>query len=289
MTEAKITFVIPAYNPGEFLAPCLQSLLDQTDPAWQAIVIDDGSKDWPDAPQLQDPRITLLKTPNRGVCAARNLGLSQVKTELVSFLDADDLLDPTYVEKMTAPLEADPNLDLTFCDGQLLWMYESPESNNTQMPFGPADQFHQNLKRRPMNLGPLVFRKEKIDHVGGFDLTLSSASEDWDFLLKATPELTVAKIEEPLFAYRLTSGSMSRRYDRLYILTDHMLERLAKHDREPKLTQEELKAARHHLRNWAVREMRTQRQNGTDNGKTTKLLAKRPELWFWFLVRLLRR
>ena len=168
-------------------------------------------------------------------------------------------------------------------------MYESPESSNTQMPFGPADEFQTNLKRRPMNLGPLVFRKSQIDHVGGFDLTLSSASEDWDFLLKATPGLTVQKIEEPLFTYRLTSGSMSRRYDRLYILTDHMLERLAKHDRDLKLTPEELKAARHHLRNWAVREMRTQRQNGTDQGKSAKLLAKRPELWFWFLVRLIRR
>lgn len=289
MDQAKVTFVIPAYNPGEFLSPCLQSLLDQTDPAWQAIVINNGSTSWPDAPELQDPRITLVETPSRGVCAARNLGFSQTQTEYLSFLDADDLVDPVYVKKMLAPLAQDPALDLVFCDGKLLWMYESPESHNLQMPFGPAAEFHANLKRRPMNLGPLVFRRSSVLHVGGFDLSLSSASEDWDFLLKATPGLKVAKVEEPLFTYRLTPNSMSRRYDRLYVLTDHMLARLALHDREPRLTPAELKAARHHLRNWTVREARTQRQNKTDQGKTWRLLAKRPELWFWFLLRLVRR
>lgn len=289
MDQPQTTFVIPAYNPGEWLDLCLESLIVQTDPAWRAIVIDDGSTAWPDSLRFQDPRITLLRTPNRGVSAARNLGWRQAQTPYIVFLDADDLLEPDFLAKLLPPLQNDPQIDLAFCDGRLLWMYESPESHNVEMPFGPAQDFHANLKKRPMNLGAIVFRTASIAHAPGFDLALSSASEDWDFLLQATPGLQTTKVDAPLFVYRLLPGSMSRNYPRLYALTDNLLQRLAINDRPPNLAPYELKSARRHLRNWAVREARTQRQNGTDNGKTGKLLKAHPELWFWFLLRLIRR
>ncbi|MDI9636675.1 glycosyltransferase family A protein [Kamptonema cortianum] len=291
MTTPRVSFVIPAYNPGYFLEETLQSVLAQTDSDWEAVVVDDGSTEWPDAPSLSDSRVRLFRIRDCGVSGARNYGAAQARGEFLCYLDADDLIDPNFLESLLPPLLEDPELAGAYCDGKLLWMFESPESGNTDMIYGPSENLFEALTVRPMNLGAILLRREKVAHAGGFDLALTSASEDWDFLLKAAWETNWAYIPSQLYTYRLTAGSWSRNYERLYRLTDDMLRRYGSSDTGPRLSKQQFRAAKHHLRNWAAREMRNQVRSGQAGArdKAIRTLRHHPELIFWFLLRMVRR
>ena len=103
--------VIPAYNAAETLADALNSLLAQTRGDWTAIIVDDGSID--STRQLaetyvaRDQRLRLLSDgwPRQGASAARNRGIAAADGRWLAFLDADDWLEPPFVEKMVGRLE----------------------------------------------------------------------------------------------------------------------------------------------------------------------------------------
>jgi glycosyltransferase involved in cell wall biosynthesis len=99
-----VSIIIPAFNAGRFLAATLDSCLIQSYPQIEVIVVDDGSNDdtalVADAYCLSDSRVSCLRQPNLGQCAARNLGLAAAKGQWVWFLDSDDLLFPWSVEQL---------------------------------------------------------------------------------------------------------------------------------------------------------------------------------------------
>src|SRR5258708_7976791 len=101
----QVTVVIPAYNAEATLDQTLQSLRAQTYAAWNAIVVDDGSRDGTFAIAEKiaraNPRVRIIRQTNAGESAARNAGLAEATGEWLVFLDADDWLLPTYLERMT--------------------------------------------------------------------------------------------------------------------------------------------------------------------------------------------
>ncbi len=98
-----ISVIIPAHNCGAYLWDCVQSLLEQTYPHFEAIVVDDGSEDdtWKICGQIrrQDSRIRIFHQENRGVSEARNRGMELAGGAYLVFLDGDDLLHPLFLEK----------------------------------------------------------------------------------------------------------------------------------------------------------------------------------------------
>ncbi len=103
--DALVSIVIPVYNVEAYLARCLDSILAQTYPAWEAILVDDKSTDgsWAvcQAYRQKDSRIQALQLPcNAGASAARIAGLEGAQGEYVIFADSDDWLHPTMVETM---------------------------------------------------------------------------------------------------------------------------------------------------------------------------------------------
>lgn len=108
--SAKITLIIPIYKIEEaYLRQCLDSILGQTCPDWQAVLIDDGSPDNSgkviDEYAVKDSRFTAVHQENQGVSVARNRGLDETKTEWVGFVDPDDWLESTMVERILVELE----------------------------------------------------------------------------------------------------------------------------------------------------------------------------------------
>ena len=93
-----ISMIMPAYNAEEYIAKCLESILAQTFPDWELVIVDDGSSDRTAAIcshyAEKDPRINVIRQENQGVSGARNKGLENVKGEYIAFVDADDLLPP---------------------------------------------------------------------------------------------------------------------------------------------------------------------------------------------------
>ena len=102
--NSHISIIIPVYNVRPYLGEALDSVLGQRYGNLEIIVIDDGSTDGSgaicDDYAARDPRVTVLHQANRGLSAARNMGLDRMTGAAVAFLDPDDAYDPRYVETM---------------------------------------------------------------------------------------------------------------------------------------------------------------------------------------------
>lgn len=282
-----VSFVVPAYNPGVWLDVCLGSLINQTVVDWEAVVVDDGSTEALVSEHLKDGRVRLFRIENRGVSGARNVGLSAARGRFVCFLDADDWVEAEFIDRMVGAWN--PGLAGVYCDGRIQWDYPRPWGAGDLMAYGPGSDLFTALALRPMNLGAVLFERDALRAVGGFDELLTSASEDWDFLLRAAWGREFGRVDAALYVYRVHESGFSRDFERLYRLTDVMLARFRAADRGPGLGEAEWRSARHHLVNWTVREARDQARRGRVGwGRVFRFVAGRRELWFWFGLRLLR-
>lgn len=103
-----ISVIIPAYNTQDYLPHCLDSLLCQTLPDFELLLIDDGSTDGTaavaDRYAEDDNRVKVIRKENGGVSSARNRGLEVARGEFITFVDSDDTVLPTYLEKLHAAL-----------------------------------------------------------------------------------------------------------------------------------------------------------------------------------------
>lgn len=110
--------IIPAYNCENCIARCLDSLISQTFGNWEAVVVNDGSKDKTHEVLMQyaknDSRIRVFDQDNAGVSAARNKALSQVHGEYIIFIDSDDWYEMDYCESLYGIIEAKPDVDVVF-------------------------------------------------------------------------------------------------------------------------------------------------------------------------------
>src|SRR5690242_15286562 len=109
-SSAIVSIVIPCYNYARFLPDAVGSVLAQTFPNWELIVVDDGSTDATSTTARQlmarhpDRRMRVFQQPNAGPAAARNTGAERASGEYLLFLDADDMLAPTLLERTVAIL-----------------------------------------------------------------------------------------------------------------------------------------------------------------------------------------
>ena len=148
---ASVSVVIPAWNVAGYIGSAIESVLAQTHPDCELIIVNDGS---PDSPELDRvvrrygprPEVTYIVQKNGGPGAARNTGIRAAGGEFVAFLDGDDWWEPTYLATQMAHFQADPSLDLVFCDARLAG--ESPQAGRTYMETSPS--------RGPVTLESLI-------------------------------------------------------------------------------------------------------------------------------------
>jgi glycosyltransferase involved in cell wall biosynthesis len=112
--DISISVIIPVYNCDRYLAEAIQSVLDQSYPVHEIIVVNDGSTDESVAIAQQFSQITLLSQTNKGAGASRNLGIQSAKGELIAFLDADDRWLPTKLEQQIQVFITNPKIDIVF-------------------------------------------------------------------------------------------------------------------------------------------------------------------------------
>ena len=110
-----VSVVVAAFDEERWIERCLRALLRQTHPSYEVVVVDDGSTD---ATALVAERlgVRVLRRPHLGAGAARDAGLRAARGEIVVFADADDVCDPDFLERLTAPF-ADPRVRATFPGG----------------------------------------------------------------------------------------------------------------------------------------------------------------------------
>jgi glycosyltransferase involved in cell wall biosynthesis len=207
--QSPISVVIPTFNRSALLVTTLQSVLQQTHPALEIIVVDDGSTD--DTQQVLEPfssHITVLRQPNRGLAGARNTGFQAATGEYILFLDSDDLLLPNALEHFADFLNRHSEYGLVYSawqqidqEGKILGEIRPGRDGNLLIPLLKREFF--------IFCSMTVFRRACLEQVGTFDEELRW-SEDADMWLRlGAAGYAFGYIDEPLVQYRFTVGSMT--------------------------------------------------------------------------------
>lgn len=193
--------IIPTWNRRDMVARAIDSVLAQTRPVEEIIVVDDGSSDGTGGylAQRYGERITCVRQDNAGVSAARNRGLALARGHYLALLDSDDEWLPEKNEHQIRYLEDNPDTGMVLCnvlrvnpDGSLIDVFD----RRRQIPVdGPA----LGAVLCDPALAPLsmLMRREVYEQVGGFDETLRTA-EDLDFHLRVAMHWPIGVVEEPL-------------------------------------------------------------------------------------------
>jgi glycosyltransferase involved in cell wall biosynthesis len=222
--DATVSIIIPAYNAAAHLDRTLHSARTQTHKATELLIIDDGStdgtRDIADRHALADKRIQVISTENRGVAAARNLGISRSAGEYVAFLDADDLWHPTKIEKQLAALHGKPE---SWAAAYAYFRSIDAEDFVTGGTFqaGPSGYiFGRHLSQKYVGNGSsLLVRRKVAQQLGGFDPSYAAKGiggcEDLDFELRIAEKYRLACVPEWLVGYRFYEGNMSSNSDRM--------------------------------------------------------------------------
>ena len=115
MEKVILSIVVPVYNVEAYLSECLESIINQSFASWELLLVDDGSLDNSglicDKYATIDHRILVFHKSNGGVSSARNLGIKEASGEWITFVDADDLVEPTFFEGLLCPTKINMNLD----------------------------------------------------------------------------------------------------------------------------------------------------------------------------------
>jgi glycosyltransferase involved in cell wall biosynthesis len=186
--------VVPAYNAEATLADTVRSVLAQTEPDFELLIVDDGSSDG--TLELArsfetDPRVRLIHQANKGLAGARNTGIAAARGRYVAFLDSDDLWMPDFLRATGAVLDADPGAAFAYTDGWALddesgRLLRATVMARQRPPVPPpreAAEFLEQLIRRNFILAEATVRKSALDDVGPFVESLP-AVEDYELWLR---------------------------------------------------------------------------------------------------------
>ena len=193
--------IIPTWNRRDLVVRAIDSVLAQTRPVEEIIVVDDGSTDGTGEHLAErfGERVLCVRQDNAGVSAARNRGLAMAHGRYIALLDSDDEWLPEKTARQVGFLEARADIGMVLCnvlrvsaDGSLIDLFD----RRLQIPEdGPALRW---VLRDPA-LAPVsvLMRREVYDTVGGFDEDLRTA-EDLDFHLRVAARWPIGVVAEPL-------------------------------------------------------------------------------------------
>lgn len=205
----RVSVIIPTYNSGPLVVEAVESVLAQTLPAAEVIVVDDGSTDdTPDRMQRFGSRVLYIRQANARVAAARNTGLARATGEAIAFLDADDVWHRRKLERQVATLRRHAGIGLLATD---LTPWPGPLAEDCELLAGNIDELPLDrlLVFNPLATSSILVRREVIDRAGPFDTDLFGP-EDYDLWIRCTRIAATAVLRMPLTGYRDTTGSLSK-------------------------------------------------------------------------------
>lgn len=200
--------VVTAFDQGNLVREAVASGLAQTRTPSEVVVVDDGSTDERSVAVLRElaglDGVTVLRQPNSGVSAARNAGLAHLTTDLAVVLDGDDTLEPTFVERTSALVLADPR---TVAASSWLRLHGAVDALARPTGGHAVDFLHQNACPAAVTL-----RRAGWERCGGYREEMRQGLEDWDFFLSLLADGDrIAIVQEPLIRYRTTPASSNIR------------------------------------------------------------------------------
>ena len=202
----RVSVIIPCYNLGQYLDEAVDSILSQTYRDFEIVIVNDGSTDPATQALLADyrrPHTRVIDVAHGGLAAARNLGIANTTGEYLCALDADDRLEPSYLEQAVRVLDGDASVTFVSC-----WLRTFGEE---EWEWKPERCDLPTLLWEDTVLTAALVRRGAIHAVGGYDPAMPvQGDEDWDLWLTLVERgYRGAILPEVLFNYRRRAGSMS--------------------------------------------------------------------------------
>ena len=203
--------VIPARNAERYIIDAIQSILCQSHAASQILVVNDRSTDGTaSAAAAFGSRVQILEGKGRGAGIARNLGVRHSTSELVAFLDADDVCHPDRLKLQAEALHNEPQAAMVFCDAEYTDASGRPTGSLFTFPEYRKEVFLGQLfeRNRILTTSVVAVRRSAFHAVGGFDENLLH-TEDYDLWLRFAQSSRVEHVARPMVYYRMHDSNIS--------------------------------------------------------------------------------
>lgn len=237
-----VSVILPTFNRATLVADAVQSVLQQTMPSIELIVVDDGSTDNTQdvlVPFLEDARVRYVKQNNAGVASARNAGLALAKGDFVAFVDSDDIWAKDKLQIQLAIFDLLPSVALVFSDFSAVRGAGHCELSHIRSYFSVFNDYDLSYESvfsgfaevtttsrtdrlaayfgnvyQTMLFGNMILtstsicRTDVFRSVGDFDARYSTL-EDYDLFLRITKAFDVAYVDSSLVTYRYSANQLS--------------------------------------------------------------------------------
>lgn len=212
----KVSVIMPCFNHARFLSDSIRSILQQTHPDLELIIIDDCSSDGSGEIikrfALQDSRIRPIRHEcNQGLSKSRNDGLRIAGGQFIAFCDSDDIWEPDKLEVQAGLLGDRPDYGLTYCDTTIVDQKGLPTgqrfSERFPLPKTPSGWMFGNLVTRNfINIQSVLMRKECLQRIGYFDEQIELV-QDWWYWIQLSRHYRFLYSPKPLARYRVHERS----------------------------------------------------------------------------------
>ncbi|HCA93712.1 MAG TPA: filamentous hemagglutinin [Cyanobacteria bacterium UBA9226] len=207
-----ISLVITTYNGERYLSEAIESVLSQTMRDFELLLWDDGSTDKSLAIAQEyakrDKRIRVVAAAHQGRCVALQSAIAQTTGTYIAWIDSDDILAPTALQKTAAILDTQSEVGLVYTD------YLMMEANGKLRGYGSRCHIPYSKERLLLDFMTFhfrLFRREVFNQVGGIDESMTNA-EDYDLCLKLSEVTEVRQVKQPLYYYRWHQSNTSHQY-----------------------------------------------------------------------------
>jgi len=209
--SASVAAIIPAFDAEAFVAEAIESVLGQTHAVRECIVVDDGSTDGTAAVVARFGDVAkIVRQPRSGVAAARNRGAAEAGSDLLAFLDADDVWHPKRVARGLRVLQQ-RRAQAALCASRVIGDDRAPMGRRIAMrPMEPSVE--SLLRWRGTVVSPssnLLIERSMFEELGGFSPGLSTAA-DWELLVRIVARGGLAYVDEALVDYRWHGQNLTR-------------------------------------------------------------------------------
>ena len=210
MKSILISIIIPCYNDAQYIEQSVLSALNQTYSNIEVIVVDDGSNEETKKvlKKLENQITKLITQENQGQSKARNVGIEASKGDYILVLDSDDYFESTFCEKAILSLE-----DSTI---KLVTSFAKRFNDVYSYDVYPKGGGLRDFLIHNQATGSVMFRKKDYILAGGYDETMKSGFEDWEFYIRLLKDGgTAFVIPEFLFNYRAKENSTTTRANKI--------------------------------------------------------------------------